>query len=170
MSKTLAPAGSRGAELAVPARPTQRAGKREATRAAILDAALLEFAERGFDGVSTREIAARAGARHALIKYYFDTKEGLWRAAVTFLFERQLLELTISDLATRTRHDRRAFAREVLRHVVLYSARRPEHSRLMVQESCRDSERFRWWARRSCSTRWPPRCGGSGVSTPPTRG
>jgi AcrR family transcriptional regulator len=138
MSKTLG-------ELGTP-RSTQRAGKREATRAALLDAALLEFSERGFDGVSTREIAARAGAHHALIKYYFNTKEELWRAGVTFLFERQLLELTIPDLATRTRHDRRAFAREVLRQVVLYSARRPEHSRLMVQESCRDSERFRWSA------------------------
>ncbi len=127
-------------------KPGLRAQQREATRTRILDAALVEFSEHGFDGTSTRNIAARAGVHHALIKYHFETKELLWQAAVNFLFERQRVELTVSDLDARTQHDRRAFAREVIRQIVLYSARYPGHARLMVQESCRDTERLHWAA------------------------
>ena len=72
--------------------PTQRTLQKEATRAAILQSALQIFSERGFDGGSTRDIAEHAGVHHALIKYYFDNKDTLWRAAVTFLFDRQALE------------------------------------------------------------------------------
>ena len=47
----------------------------DGARERILAAALEVFAERGFDGARTREIADRAGANLGLIKYYFDGKE-----------------------------------------------------------------------------------------------
>ena len=119
-----------------------RARQREATRASILQAALEAFSERGFEGVSTREIAARAGAHHALIKYHFETKDALWRAAVTFLFRRQAEEF--ESQSPEGYADPRAYAREMIRRRAYYWARHPEHARLMVQESCADSERFRW--------------------------
>jgi AcrR family transcriptional regulator len=50
------------------------------TRDALIAAATVEFAARGFDSVSTREIAARAGANQALISYHFGGKEGLYLA------------------------------------------------------------------------------------------
>ncbi len=129
-------------------RPTQRALQKEATRAAILQSALQIFSERGFDGASTRDIAEHAGVHHALIKYYFDNKDTLWRAAVTFLFERQVEEMRFDPptVKANTRHNRREYAREALRRYVRYCARHPEHARLMVQESLRDSERLRWAA------------------------
>ncbi len=112
------------------------------TRDRILQAALEAFAERGFDGASTREIAARAGVHHALIKYHYENKDSLWRAAVIFLFMRQAAEFE----APGPEHypDARAYARDRLRRRADYWARHPEHARLMVQESCVDSERFRW--------------------------
>jgi TetR/AcrR family transcriptional regulator len=62
--------------------PTSAARVRDAerTRAAILDAALVEFGEHGYAGARTSAIARRAGVNAQLISYYFDGKEGLYRA------------------------------------------------------------------------------------------
>ncbi|HTR12723.1 MAG TPA: CerR family C-terminal domain-containing protein [Roseiarcus sp.] len=49
----------------------------ESTRAALLAAALNLFGAKGFEGTSTREIAAAAGANVASIAYHFGGKEGL---------------------------------------------------------------------------------------------
>jgi AcrR family transcriptional regulator len=46
-------------------------------------AALKLFAERGFEGASTRDIADAAGANVSAIRYYFGDKAGLYRAAFT---------------------------------------------------------------------------------------
>jgi TetR/AcrR family transcriptional regulator len=125
-----------------------RALQKEATRAAILNSALQVFSEHGYEGSSTRDIAAHAGVHHALIKYYFENKDSLWRAAVNFLFERQVAEMNFAPPKgrARTREGRREYARKVLRQYVLYCARHPEHARLMVQESVRDDERLQWAA------------------------
>jgi AcrR family transcriptional regulator len=62
--------------------PTGAARQRDAdrTRAAILDAALVEFGEHGYAGARTGAIAKRAGVNAQLISYYFDGKEGLYKA------------------------------------------------------------------------------------------
>jgi TetR/AcrR family transcriptional regulator len=52
----------------------------ERTRERILDAAVVEFSEHGFSGARISAIAARAGVNQQLISYYFDGKEGLYRA------------------------------------------------------------------------------------------
>lgn len=48
----------------------------------ILDAAETLFAERGYDGVSTRAITDQAGVRLNLLSYHFGTKERLFRAVI----------------------------------------------------------------------------------------
>jgi AcrR family transcriptional regulator len=58
----------------------QRKRDPERTRERILEAALTEFGEHGFAGARTGAIAARAGVNQQLISYYFDGKEGLYRA------------------------------------------------------------------------------------------
>jgi AcrR family transcriptional regulator len=121
-----------------------RVRQRESTRASILQAALQAFSARGFEGASTREIAALAGIHHGLIKYHFKSKDLLWRAAVTHLFERQAEEVVLPSPDDLQFTSPRDYAREVLRTRALYWSRHPEHMRLMVQESCSDSERFRW--------------------------
>jgi len=47
------------------------------TRTRILDCAESLFAERGFAGARTKDIAAEVGVNTAMIHYYFDTKEKL---------------------------------------------------------------------------------------------
>ena len=62
--------------------PTGQERKRdpERTRERILDAAVVEFGEHGFAGARISAIARRAGVNEQLISYYFDGKEGLYRA------------------------------------------------------------------------------------------
>ena len=70
------------------------------TEEAILEAAEAEFIEKGFDQARTVSIAQRAGVTHALLHYYFRTKEqlfdkildrkiGLIEEVVTSLFAEQ---------------------------------------------------------------------------------
>lgn len=48
------------------------------SKQAILDAAEEEFLEMGFHGAQTSSIAKRAGVTHAMLHYYFSTKENLY--------------------------------------------------------------------------------------------
>ena len=54
----------------------------ERTRAALLDAALIEFSTKGRAGARTGEIAARAGVNKQLISHHFGGKDGLYRALI----------------------------------------------------------------------------------------
>src|ERR1700749_3847179 len=67
-------------------RPPSRDGRRShdanASRAALLRAARSAFDELGYDRATTRVIGERAGVDPALIARYFDSKEGLFLAAI----------------------------------------------------------------------------------------
>src|SRR5437588_900079 len=58
----------------------------------VLDAALIEFAERGLEGTSTEDIARRAGISQPYLSRLFGTKKELYKASVTRCF-RETLEL-----------------------------------------------------------------------------
>ena len=57
----------------------------EQTRSALLHAALKLFGENGFDGTSTRDIAAAAKANIGSIAYHFGGKEGLRKACAEYI-------------------------------------------------------------------------------------
>ena len=61
-------------------------GKPEETRAAILKAAVAEFAREGVAGARTDAIARSAGVNKALLYYYFKDKEGLYQAVLDAVF------------------------------------------------------------------------------------
>lgn len=116
----------------------------ERTRAEILQAALEEFASRGFDGATVRNIAARIKTSHAMIRYYYETKEKLWFEAVAYLFQRQdeELRLTNAELEALENGDLSVF-RRFLRLYVYYCAEHPEHARIMMQETVSPTDRMR---------------------------
>jgi AcrR family transcriptional regulator len=58
----------------------------------VLDAALVEFAEKGYAGTSTEDIAARAGISQPYLFRLFGTKKELYVASVSRSF-RETLEL-----------------------------------------------------------------------------
>ena len=64
------------------ARPAEQRLERGEAPDAILDAAEVIFADKGFHGATTRAIAEHAQANAALIHYYFGSKEALYEAVV----------------------------------------------------------------------------------------
>ncbi len=113
------------------------------TRNLILGAALQAFADKGFDGSSTREIAMAAGVNHGLIPYYFGSKEKLWRAAVDLAFE-DIEGRQQAVFADPSISDDRERAARMIRAYVRFVARHPEFVRLMHEEGKRRGPRMRW--------------------------
>ncbi|RVB74488.1 MULTISPECIES: DUF1956 domain-containing protein [unclassified Mesorhizobium] len=67
--------------------PRREASPADMTRAALVRAALRLFGRQGFDGTSTREIAAEAKANIGSIAYHFGGKEGLRNAAADYIVD-----------------------------------------------------------------------------------
>jgi AcrR family transcriptional regulator len=63
--------------------------KNQNTEQILLEAAEKLFIEKGFDGAKTTEIAKLAGVNHALLHYYFRTKENLFNC----VFERIVTQM-----------------------------------------------------------------------------
>jgi TetR/AcrR family transcriptional regulator len=79
-------------------------GKPEQTRAAILQAAVREFATHGLAGARTDAIAREARVNKALLYYYFKDKETLYGAALDHAFGQQgaaMLKILQRDLPPR---------------------------------------------------------------------
>jgi TetR/AcrR family transcriptional regulator len=114
----------------------------------ILNSALLLFADKGFEGASTREIAEAAGVNHALIKYYFGNKEQLWQAAVNLLFERLNQALAAFGEASKAVSRPAERFRILVEHYVRYCAEYPQHARIMSQESNNANPRLTWAVRK----------------------
>src|SRR5215470_7250059 len=78
----------------------------EQSRAAILKAAVREFAREGVAGARTDAIARSAGVNKALLYYYFKDKEALYQAVLDEVFSgvRSAIEKALSpELAPRER-------------------------------------------------------------------
>ncbi|UUT35503.1 TetR family transcriptional regulator [Microbacterium elymi] len=60
----------------------------EGTRRRLRDAALIEFAARGFDGTTVGSIAARAGVNKERLYSYFGDKRALWELVLSTELER----------------------------------------------------------------------------------
>lgn len=109
----------------------------DATRDALVAAAIELFSERSFVGATTRQIAARAGVAQALLTYHFRSKDALWHAAVDSLFDR--LESTMNArLAGLRGVDEVASARLLVHEFVMFSAYHPQLHRILTQESKTD--------------------------------
>ncbi|MGH3828457.1 MAG: TetR/AcrR family transcriptional regulator [Pseudonocardiaceae bacterium] len=78
-------------------RPRGRRPAGENTRAALLDAARVEFTERGFDGATVRAIAQRAEVDPAMVNHWFGGKEALFVAAMEIPVDPEKIVLGILD-------------------------------------------------------------------------
>jgi TetR/AcrR family transcriptional regulator len=68
--------------VSLPDGPRAVAAPRPGVRRQILDAALVEFAARGFQEASLAAIARHVGVTAPLVLYHFGSKANLWREAV----------------------------------------------------------------------------------------
>src|SRR5438128_4888919 len=62
--------------------------RKEDREQALVQAAFNQIAERGFEGLRTREVAAGVGLNIATLHYYFPTKEALIRGVVAHAMQR----------------------------------------------------------------------------------
>ena len=128
-------------------RPRKRAEQQRAieTRASILNAAIAEFAERGFEGASILAIADRLGLQHPLTTYPYRSKDALWRAAAEHAFALIRDEWGIS---ARLESDLSLLARLRQEYTTLfrYTVAFPEFHRFMRQETLTNNPRLKWVA------------------------
>ncbi len=66
---------------------TTRTGRSEQKRAAVLEAAIAEFQEKGFQGASMDSISSRAGVSKRTVYNHFESKEALFRQIGRQLFQ-----------------------------------------------------------------------------------
>lgn len=113
------------------------------TKARLIQSAIEEFADKGFDGASTREIATRAGMAQSAVPYHFGTKDRLWKAAGDELFG-LLRDRLAARLAGLQGVDVVTTARLLLTEFVRFAAEHPALHRFMLQEGTGPSERLEW--------------------------
>lgn len=135
------------AEQAVTQASMRRAGAKggPAARERILEEALALFATRGFDGASTKDIAASCGLSDSVVLYHFGSKEQLWRSAMRHLFAKvgvrpdvESATLKDLDLVSQLRVRLRRFA-----HV---SAQHPQLGGVIMLEGLAGGPRLEWLA------------------------
>ncbi len=106
----------------------------------LLEAAAIEFAANGFEGASTRRIAARAGAHQPQINYHFSSKEDLWKATVARLFDM----LQLQDPSGPGPEDLVAAFSDAVRRFITFSAEHPELNRIINLEATSPTSRLYW--------------------------
>ncbi|MFN7727760.1 MAG: TetR/AcrR family transcriptional regulator [Bdellovibrio sp.] len=108
------------------------------SRDKLKDVAMRLFAERGIDGVSTRDIAKEAGVNISLISYYFGGKEGLYKTTIKEFAEAAVLELTaLMDGYAAQTLDQVTYVklmRGILTGIITFKIRSPYMSELMMRE------------------------------------
>lgn len=125
-----------------------RARSSEATREAILDAAVTIFARDGFSGARVDEIAAVAGHNKALIFHYFGDKLGLYRAQMARTKERLFTQLAdaferfFADGDTPGRAQVETFVTECLHVIFDYYTAHPETTRILAWEAAEGWQTF----------------------------
>jgi len=103
-----------------PGRPVGSSRKAPFDRAEELAATALDlFAARNFASVTIKDIASASGVNTALIYYYFDSKEDLFRAAVEFAVDQAFKNFRL----LQARHDKPSDIIEdwLKNHVELYA-------------------------------------------------
>lgn len=113
------------------------------SRDRILAAALAEFADRGFEGTSTSEIARLAGVTQPLVHYHFESKLALWQAAVNSALKdaERFFAGAFDEMEDLDDVDRFAL---LLRRFIRFTALHPELSRIVLHEGVSGGERLHW--------------------------
>lgn len=112
-------------------------------RERILSIALQVFAERGFDGATTVEIARRAQVSQPLVHYHFDSKEVLWRAAVDYGFS-PLRAVYVGAAEEMRDIGTLARLKIMVRRVVRFAAEHQAVVQITIQEGVQNSPRLTW--------------------------
>lgn len=114
----------------------------QTARMRIISGAKECFALAGFEGTSTRQIAAHAGVAQSLVLYHFDSKDALWRAVMDHIFAatEALDVLHARNIAASIKQR----LTDTIDAIVRLCEREPDLHRLMTLEGRCQSERLSW--------------------------
>src|SRR5437879_929911 len=136
--------------MSPPAATHPARSRKEDRQQALVEAAFNQIAERGFEGLRTREVAAGVGLNIATLHYYFPSKEALIRGVVAHAMDRFRSTLAphgspADQLRNHLRAVRKLLRDEpevgaVMGELALRSARDPAMARIM-------GEAFQAWQR-----------------------
>lgn len=129
---------------APPAEAPEVGEPRTATRQRLVDAALGLFAERGFAGATTAQIAARAGVAEKTLFANFGSKERLYQATlepatILALMVPEAIR-TLEPLLASPPDDPRALLRAILENRVRFARAHPREVQLLAQHVLRRPE------------------------------
>ena len=113
-------------------------------RQRILEAALDVFAEQGFEGATTKDVAARAEVTHGLIYFYFPSKEDLFYAAFEHQVQRSFdaLRFDLDDESDSAADVETIIRRIVTRFIdIMLSPRNLSLMRIMMRAAAQDMGR-----------------------------
>lgn len=118
----------RDARPSKPARSRMTAAER---REQLIEIARTVFAEKGFDGASVEEIAARAEVSKPVIYEHFGGKEGLYAVVV----DRQVQQLLVMMRTALTSGSPRLLLEQAAFALLDYIEQSPEGFRILVRDS-----------------------------------
>ncbi|HEX7004339.1 MAG TPA: TetR/AcrR family transcriptional regulator [Trueperaceae bacterium] len=124
----------------MPDLPQPATARGEATRRKLLDAAELEFGEKGFHSASISSITGRAGVAQGTFYLYFPSKEEILRELVRYMGRELRRSLSA---ATARGHDRLEVERLGLRAFVEFSLRHENLYRVVMQSQFVDEQIYR---------------------------
>jgi AcrR family transcriptional regulator len=112
------------------------------TRALILSAARSVFAHRGFEGTTTREVAAAAGVNNAMIYYHFKGKDGLYRSVLEDSFS--ALAAIWNDGIFRSKEPVRNKIRKYVEGYIRFHQANEDLRRIMAMEFAASGGNITW--------------------------
>jgi len=121
----------------------QRRSKNHDPSGLLLKTARSLFASRGYEAVSTGDIAREAGLTQSMVHYYFGSKERIWEATMEDMMRdfgaRFPLDTTeLQDLDPLSR------LKVLTRRFIRMSASDPNFSRIIIHENLSHSKRLTW--------------------------
>lgn len=105
----------------------------EQRREQIIEIAIQLFSQKGFNGVTTREIAAAAGITEAIIFRHFETKDQLYKAVIDNVVDLSLMSQFHQQLQSlMEREDDEAVIRHLLQAIICSHKTNAKFERLMA--------------------------------------
>jgi len=124
----------------MPRRNGKRGRDPEASRMRLLEAGVKVFADRGPDGASVSMIAKEAHINRRMLYHYFDSKEGLYRAAIRHVYEQlSSTEIALADILLPAEE----LLARLIRAYYDFLASHPQHVRLLTWENLRQGRSAR---------------------------
>lgn len=100
----------------------------------ILEAADDLFCERGYAGVSVRDVAKQAGVNKALVFYYYESKDALFQRVLSRYYDAHASVLTLPEDPSRSLRER---VHDLVTHYFDFMDEHQRYARLIQQEVAR---------------------------------